>query len=355
MLAIAAAEPNPTPGVVVSTAEPCVGAPIDANGNLTSDGIRTFEWDTRNQLVAVNDGSHRSELTYDGQQRRVREIEKENGATQSDTKLVWCDGQICEERTADGITIARRAFKLGEQVAGAAHLFATDHLGSITEVTDGSGAVLGSYAFDPWGRRAVVAGSDVTRVGFTGHQRLAGLWLAPFRQYEGESGRWNSEDPVGLKAGPNRYTYVSDSPVNQKDPLGLWAGGGGVGGGYAMSVWGVIGSAADASCQFVMDGHGNMGVLCCGGGGWAGGLGANFGGQVVGQFCPKCQTICDLQGQSVQVQVSYANPGGGSGGGGYGGGSVFGSAGGRGGAGALVSVEVSKCTLVWSTTKCKCQ
>jgi YD repeat-containing protein len=41
----------------------------DANGNLASDGTRTFEWDARNQLVAVNVGTHRSEFTYDGQQR----------------------------------------------------------------------------------------------------------------------------------------------------------------------------------------------------------------------------------------------------------------------------------------------
>jgi YD repeat-containing protein len=42
----------------------------DANGNLTSDGTRTLEWDARNQLVAVEVGTHRSEFTYDGLQRR---------------------------------------------------------------------------------------------------------------------------------------------------------------------------------------------------------------------------------------------------------------------------------------------
>lgn len=50
----------------------------DANGNRTSDDARTFEWDARNQIVAVTIGTHRSEFTYDGQQRRVRVVEKEN-------------------------------------------------------------------------------------------------------------------------------------------------------------------------------------------------------------------------------------------------------------------------------------
>jgi hypothetical protein len=44
----------------------------DANGNLTADGTRTFEWDVADRLVAGNVGMQRSEFTYDGQQRRVR-------------------------------------------------------------------------------------------------------------------------------------------------------------------------------------------------------------------------------------------------------------------------------------------
>ena len=48
----------------------------DANGNLTSDGIRTFEWDALNQLAAVDVGTHRSEFTYDGDRRRVRVVER---------------------------------------------------------------------------------------------------------------------------------------------------------------------------------------------------------------------------------------------------------------------------------------
>jgi hypothetical protein len=34
----------------------------DANGNMTSDGTWTFEWDARDQLVAVTVGTHRSDF-----------------------------------------------------------------------------------------------------------------------------------------------------------------------------------------------------------------------------------------------------------------------------------------------------
>lgn len=117
----------------------------DANGNLTSDGTRTFEWDARNQLVAINVGTHRSEFTYDGQQRRVRIVEKESGVTQSDTKLVWCENEICEERAADGTTVTRREFERGEQVAGAAAVLCIgssgQHRGSDGQHERGAGAV----------------------------------------------------------------------------------------------------------------------------------------------------------------------------------------------------------------------
>ena len=66
----------------------------------------------------------------------MRQVEKENGVTTTDTRVLWCETAICEERAADGVTVTRRAFGLGEQVAGTARFFATDHLGSVREVTD---------------------------------------------------------------------------------------------------------------------------------------------------------------------------------------------------------------------------
>src|SRR5206468_1743116 len=48
----------------------------DLNGNLTWDGSKTYEWDAKNRLVAVNMSTHRSEFTYDGIDRRVRIVEK---------------------------------------------------------------------------------------------------------------------------------------------------------------------------------------------------------------------------------------------------------------------------------------
>ena len=195
----------------------------DANGNLTSDGTRTFEWDARNQLIAVNVGTHRSEFTYDGLQRRIRVVEKESGVTQSDTRVLWCRVQICEDRNADGTTVTRRTFQQGEQVAGVGRFFASDHLGSVTEVTDGMSAVLVRYAFDPWGRRTVTTGTDATNVGYAAYQwRTNGdVSFTLHRGYDAELGRWLSQDPIGFQGGSNYFAYAENNPVRFTDPLGL--------------------------------------------------------------------------------------------------------------------------------------
>jgi RHS repeat-associated protein len=186
--------------------------------------VRTFEWDARNQLVAVNIGTHRSEFTYDGEQHRVRIVEKENSIVQSDTAVIWCHLAICEERSADG-AVTRRSFSLGEQVAGTARFFASDHLGSIAVVTDNASVVLSQYAFDPWGRRTVTAGTDTTNVGYAGHrwQAADGLSLTLYRGYDPELGRWISEDPIGSAGGLNLYAYVENRPASLTDSSGLSA------------------------------------------------------------------------------------------------------------------------------------
>jgi RHS repeat-associated protein len=195
----------------------------DPNGNLISDGTRTFEWDARNQLVAVNVATHRSEFTYDGLQRRVRAIDKETGVVQSDTRVLWCEMVICEERATDGVTVTRQAFTHGEQVGGAARFFAADHLGSVTDVADSSATLLGRYAYDAWGRRTVTAGTEVTKEAFTGHRWHSSdsLFLTFYRGYDPDLGIWISEDPMGLSEGPNLYRYVAGNPIRYQDPLGL--------------------------------------------------------------------------------------------------------------------------------------
>jgi RHS repeat-associated protein len=212
----------------------------DANGNLTSDGTRTFEWDARNQLVAVTVGTHRSEFAFDGLGRRSRLQDIADGTPSPELRYVWCGFQLCEERAGDGSTRLRRLGS-GEEANGDARFWITDHLGSIRAKTAG-GTVTVRYEGDPWGRLTIVPDSS-SFAGF--EQQIAGMLIAPLRSYDLETARWISEDPSGLASGSNLYRYVENVPVSRVDPLGLQSVG--VEGGLSANAGFMMGGGG-ASC-----------------------------------------------------------------------------------------------------------
>ena len=194
----------------------------DANGNLLSDGTRTYEWDALDQLTAINQGTHRSEFTYDGEGHGVRIVEKENGATVEDRRFIWDGPGIAEERDAAGGVVKRHLIG-GVQESGTPYFQAGDHLGSLRELTDTAGVVRARYDFDPYGRRTKTSGDVDADRGFAGilDHANTGLGLAAYRGFDSSRGSWLSQDPIGLRGGLNLYAYVKGDPINKADPLGL--------------------------------------------------------------------------------------------------------------------------------------
>ncbi|MDD2711100.1 MAG: hypothetical protein PHV34_24235 [Verrucomicrobiae bacterium] len=195
----------------------------DNNGNCTSDGVRTFEWDAKNQLVAINQGTHRSEMVYDGIGRRVQIIEKENGAEVSNKRFVWVGRTLAEERDSSGAIVAKRFYLRGVQVGENNFYYTQDHLASIREMLDASGTIRARYEYDPYGRKTKVSGDLEADFGFTGHYYHvpSGLCLATYRGYDPELGRWLNRDPIGEAGGMNLYSYCHGSPSRSVDSLGL--------------------------------------------------------------------------------------------------------------------------------------
>ena len=114
------------------------GAPktftYDANGNMTGDGTRTFEWDARNRLVAATVGAVRIELGYDALWRPAVQRLLAGGVVQRETNYVYCGVSICEERGAGANNIERARYTDGTLNAGAAQFQARDGLGSVVTV-----------------------------------------------------------------------------------------------------------------------------------------------------------------------------------------------------------------------------
>jgi RHS repeat-associated protein len=141
--------------------------------------------------------------------------------------FVWSGNTIAEERDAAGTAVSKRFFAEGEQRIGGTdagnYYYSRDHLGSLREVTDGTGALKAQYDYDAWGNQVVVTGNMSFDFGYTGHYRHAAsnLYLAPFRAYDPTMGRWLSRDPIKEDGGLNLYGYVRNNPVHLRDPLGL--------------------------------------------------------------------------------------------------------------------------------------
>jgi RHS repeat-associated protein len=190
---------------------------------------RQNEWDAKDRLIAVNAGNQRTEFTYDGMDRMVSLRHFTNGTEASLRRFVWCDDSLCEER--DGTSVVTKRFyqqgmKIESGLATGAFFYTRDHLGSIRELTDSIGNIRARYTYDPYGRRAQVAGDLQTDFGYAGMFFVSevGLSLTRFRAYDAELARWLSRDPLRkaeLNEGPNLYAYVRNNPVNLTDPLGL--------------------------------------------------------------------------------------------------------------------------------------
>ena len=192
---------------------------------MTGDGTRTFEWDAENRLVTVTQGPLRNEFAFDGQSRRTRIVERDDGVSIADRRFVWCGNELCEERDSDGSTVVTSLFERGETDVTTPYFYTLDHQWSVRELTDGAAAIRGRYEYGAFGRTTKVSGDldSIARYGGYFAHDGSGLSLAVYRAYDPELGRWLDEDPTALRDGVNRYRYAWNDPVALMDSLGLQA------------------------------------------------------------------------------------------------------------------------------------
>jgi RHS repeat-associated protein len=201
----------------------------DANGNVLSDGVRSYTWDAENRLLSITEIStgHVSSFTYDGLSRRVS-ISETSGGTTTATGYLWCGDTICsaysggittdfyqpegELRHSNGVTTD--------------YYYETDHLGTVTAMTGNTGATLGTLTTDAYGLPLSSSGTLPTfaYAGMLLHQptsSLPPLYLTQGRAYDPYTGRWLSRDPGGEDEGADLYEYVNAQPVDLTDLAGL--------------------------------------------------------------------------------------------------------------------------------------
>jgi len=210
----------------------CPGASYayDANGNtiVKTDGTgsTSYTWDFENRLTSVilpGSGGTVS-FKYDPFGRRIY---KSSG---SGTSIYAYDGfNLTEEVNSTGTAAARytQTQNVDEPLAmlrsGTTSYYQVDGLGSVTSLSNASGALAQTYMFDSFGNQTASSGSLVNSFRHTGREfdSETNLYYYRARYIDPATGRFISEDPIGFSGGSNFYRYARNNPVRRKDPSGL--------------------------------------------------------------------------------------------------------------------------------------
>ena len=161
---------------------------------------RCFAYDPLGRRTGKNILAANSNFLYDG----VNPVQELNGSTVTANLLT---GGVDERFTRTDST-------------GTSN-FLTDALGSTVALTSPSGSSNVQYSYEPYGNMSVT-GTTNNYYTYTGREADGlGLYYYRARYYNPSTGRFISEDPMGLRGGINEYAYVGNSPLNFIDPFGL--------------------------------------------------------------------------------------------------------------------------------------
>lgn len=212
----------------------------DADGNLLFDGIHTFVYDQKSQLTRVTGPLGVTEYEYDASGDRVAVVH--NGVREE--FLFDPTNGLGPIASYGAAGTAHNIFGNGLEAfstpAGTSFLDA-DALGSVVGVTTNTGAQVNRYEYDPYGQTLLSIGAPSSNARFLGKWGVVtqpqGIQLTSTRAYSSSTGRFLSQDSVGLAGGQaNLYAYATNRPTTIVNPFGtfstipLAAGGVAVGG-----------------------------------------------------------------------------------------------------------------------------
>jgi RHS repeat-associated protein len=204
-----------------------------ANGELATktdaSGTTTYNVDEMGNLLSVTLlGGTQIGYLVDGQNRRIAKTVSGTITRQ----WIWSGPlRVTAELDGTGTPISRFVYATHTNVpdymirGGLTYRLITDHLGSVRLVVDAStGVIAERLDYDEFGRVLGDSNPGFQPFGFAGglYDSDTGLVRFGARDYDPQTGRWTSKDPIGFTGGSaNVYAYAATDPINFLDPNGL--------------------------------------------------------------------------------------------------------------------------------------
>lgn len=191
----------------------------DGRGNLASAQGTSYGYTSENRLATAGGVS----LTYDPAGRLKQVVGS------SSTRFDYTGDALIAELDGSNVVLRRYVpgpgqdepivWYEGSGLTNRRWLHA-DERGSVTAITDASGAAIQLNSYDEYG---IPASTNLGRFQYTGQTFLPeiGMYYYKARIYSPTLGRFLQTDPIGYGDGLNMYAYVGNNPVNRTDPTGL--------------------------------------------------------------------------------------------------------------------------------------
>lgn len=224
--------------VVIEGKGPAAGKRRSHASGTGSGGVpgESFGYNAEGDRTTVTTGGTTVQLTYDQANRLigygsdVRYAYNGDGLRMSKTvrgtvtRFTWDESGSLPLLLQDGSTY----YVYGvngqpiEQIQGSIPTYLlADQQGSTRILTDSTGTVVGTYAYDSWGDVTSHTGSATTNLQFDGQYTdgETGFQYLRARYYDPSTGQFLTVDPAVL-ATQAPYSYAADGPTNNADPSG---------------------------------------------------------------------------------------------------------------------------------------
>ena len=206
----------------------------DAAGNLTEERrgkegrlVTRYAYDSDNRLIRAETPNGVSQYRYDPLGRRIAKQTPDG-----ETRFVYDGARLLQEIRAERQRTylfepgGFRPLACIDQVGGAesqVYYYHLDHLGTPREMTDAAGKIVWSARYRAYGSLALADVAEIDNpLRFQGqyYDEETGLHYNLNRYYDPQTGRFTTQDPIGLLGGFNCYQYGLN-PTGWIDPYGL--------------------------------------------------------------------------------------------------------------------------------------